>query len=344
MQDKLKALARAGREQIAQAAGLDELKEIRIKLLGRKGELTAILRGMGQVSPAERPALGALANTVKEELEQALAAREQALAEEALAEQLQAEAIDVTLPGRPVRVGHPHPLQQVRREIEDIFLRMGFSIATGPEVETDEYNFELLNIPQDHPAREMQDSFYLTPDILLRTHTSPVQIRHMRERSASAEPLPVRIIAPGRVFRRDVSDATHSAMFHQVEGLVIDKGITMADLKGTLLTFARALYGPDAQVRLRPSYFPFTEPSAEVDVTCAVCHGNGCRVCKGSGWIEILGSGMVHPTVLRNGGYDPEEVSGFAFGMGIERIAMLKYGLDDLRLFFQNDIRFLSQF
>lgn len=341
MREKLQQIEQAGAEQARAAVTLAELRELRVRLLGKKGDLTAVLRGMGALAPEERPVVGALANEVKQRLESMLDQREAELAAAEQAQRLAAEEIDITLPGRPLARGGQHPLLAVRQEIEEIFLGMGFSIAEGPEVEWDELNFELLNIPKDHPARDMQDTFFITDEVLLRTHTSPVQIRHMR---SVAPQVPVRIIAPGRVYRRDAADATHSPIFHQVEGLVIDRNVSMADLKGTLLEFARALYGPETQVRLRPSYFPFTEPSAEVDVSCVFCRGKGCRVCKHSGWLEILGAGMVHPVVLRNGGYDPEEVSGFAFGMGIERIAMLKYGVDDLRHFFQNDFRFLAQF
>lgn len=341
MENRLLAMEREAEGLIASASGPEELKELRVRFLGKKGELTAILRGMGSLTPEERPLIGAKANQAKERLEDMFDRRLDALEAGAVEARLAFEMIDISLPGNHPPRGYRHPLSLVRQQIEEIFLGLGFSIAEGPEIEYDLNNFELLNIPKDHPARDMQDTFYLTGEILLRTHTSPVQIRYMK---SVAPELPVRIIAPGRVYRRDAADATHSPIFHQIEGLVIDRGISMADLKGTLLVFARALYGPDAQVRLRPSYFPFVEPGAEVDVSCVFCRGNGCRVCKGSGWIEILGAGLVHPVVLRNGGYDPEEVSGFAFGMGIERIAMLRYGVDDLRHFFQNDLRFLKQF
>lgn len=329
-------------ETRTQVAGADQaaLRELRVRVLGKKGELTAILRGMGGLPPAERPELGAAANAARDEIEHLLAEAEQRLADAALNARLAAETVDVTLPGRPLALGHKHPLLLTLEEIERIFVSMGFIVAEGPEVETDYYNFQALNIPKDHPARDMQDSFYFSEEICLRSQTSPVQIRTMRR---MAPELPVRIIAPGTVYRRD-DDATHSPMFTQVEMLVVDKGVTMGDLKGTLLTFAREFFGPDASIRLRPSYFPFTEPSAEVDVTCAICHGTGCRVCKGTGWLEILGAGMVHPNVLREGGYDPEEVTGFAFGLGIERAAMLKYGIEDMRHLFANDMRFLRQF
>lgn len=344
---RLEELQRAALDAVGRVDEPAALRELRVRYLGKKGELTQILRGMGGLPAADRPALGALANRVKERLEEALERRERELTEAAEARRIASEAIDVTLPGTEVRRGHRHPLSRVRREIEDIFLGMGYRIEDGPEVELDLFNFELLNIPPEHPARDMQDTFFVTDEIVLRTQTSPVQVRHMRSRTAAGAPdppLPVKIVVPGRVYRRDQVDATHSSIFHQVEGLVIDKGITMGDLKGTLLEFARAFYGPAARVRMRPSYFPFTEPSAEVDVSCTFCRGAGCRICKDSGWLEILGAGMVHPIVLQNGGYDPAQVSGFAFGMGIERIAMLKYGVDDMRHFFQNDMRFLAQF
>ena len=338
--ERLTAAVAELRDALARSDRLEQLEELRVRYLGRKGLIQQALAVMGKLPAAERPQLGRAANEAKAAIEAALAERRQALLERERQQRLEAEALDLTLPGRPPLLGHRHPLSIVLEEIEDIFLSLGFEIAHGPEVEWDYYNFEALNIPRDHPARDMQDSFYLTPDMLLRTHTSPVQVRYME---GKAPELPVRIIAPGRVFRRD-DDATHSPVFHQVEGLLVDRGVAMADLKGTLLEFARRFFGPTAQIRLRPSFFPFTEPSAEVDVSCAVCGGSGCRTCGGSGWLEILGAGMVHPQVLRSGGYDPEEVSGFAFGMGVERLAMLRYGIDDLRLFFQNDLRFLAQF
>lgn len=331
---------------MAQAASAAELEEVRVRFLGKRGRLTAILRALGEVAPEERPVIGGLANEVRDYLTGLLDSRQAVLAAEERERRLAEEAIDVTLPGRRPVLGHRHPLRRVWEEIEAIFRGMGYEVFEGPEIEYDYFNFEALNIPKGHPARDMQDSFYVTDEILLRTHTSPAQIRFMRQR---APRLPVRMIAPGRVYRRD-DDATHSPMFHQVEGLLVDEGISLADLKGTLLAFARQMYGEQARIRLRPSYFPFTEPSAEVDVSCTICGGRGtagaapCRACKGSGWLEVLGAGMVHPVVLANGGYDPEKITGFAFGMGIERLAMLKYGIDDLRLFFQNDVRFLKQF
>ncbi|MCL6450483.1 MAG: phenylalanine--tRNA ligase subunit alpha [Acetobacteraceae bacterium] len=322
---------------VREARTPSELQALRVRYLGRRGELTALLRGVGKLDPALRPEAGRLANEARQAVEAALEEREGALSEAGAG--CGAETLDVTLPGRPVLLGRRHPVTRVRQEVEDIFLRMGFEVAEGPEVELDYYNFELLNMPPDHPARDMQDSFYVTPHILLRTHTSPVQLRYMR---AHAPRLPVRIIVPGKVYRRD-DDPTHAPMFTQVEGLVVDRGITLAHLKGVLEEFARAMFGAETRIRLRPSYFPFTEPSAEVDVSCTLCGGRGCRTCH-NGWLEILGSGMVHPEVLRNGGYDPGKVTGFAFGMGVERVAMLKYGIDDLRHFFINDVRFLRQF
>lgn len=296
---------------------------------------------MGGLSAEERPVIGQVANDVRAAIEAVLADKQAAFDRAETARRLAAETIDVTLPGRSVAAGSVHPLTKVTQEIEDIFLGMGYTIAEGPEVETDYFNFEALNLPKDHPARDMQDSFYITDEILLRTHTSPVQIRAMKNADGAT---PLKVICPGRVYRRDDDDATHSFMFHQIEGLVVGPDIRMSDLKGTLLQFVQAMYGPQVQIRLRPSFFPFTEPSAEVDVTCTQCGGQGCRMCKHSGWIEILGCGMVHPKVLEHGGFDPEKVSGFAFGMGVERIALLKYDIDDIRHFYNNDLRFLGQF
>lgn len=316
-----------------------ELEQIRIQYLGKKGELTAVLRGMGTLSAEERPIIGQLANDVRAEIESALKEKAEAQKNAELEKRLIAEKIDVTLPAGAMKMGKLHPLTQVQRTIEDIFIGMGFSIAEGPEVEYDYYNFQALNIPENHPARDTQDTFYITDNILLRSQTSSVQARVME----NTKP-PIRIISPGRVYRSDAVDATHSPLFHQVEGLVVDKGITMGDLKGMLETFAKTLFGNDTLLRFRPHHFPFTEPSAEVDVSCFVCGGKGCRVCKNEGWIEILGSGMVHPFVLSNCGIDPEVYSGFAFGMGVERIAMKYYGIDDMRLLYENDTRFLEQF
>ncbi|MEW6573523.1 MAG: phenylalanine--tRNA ligase subunit alpha [Bacillota bacterium] len=325
---------------ITAAKSLQEIEAARVRFLGRKGELTQILRQMGSLSDEERPLIGQRANELKERVERALAERTAVLRDQAISSKLQAEAIDVTLPGHPVMVGHRHPLNLIRAEIEEIFLGLGFSIAEGPEVELDYYNFEALNLPKDHPARDMQDTFFISDEVLLRTHTSPVQVRTLERLAPN---LPVKVIAPGKVYRRD-DDATHSPMFHQVEGLAVDTDIRFSDLKGILLAFAREMFGAETRMRFRPSYFPFTEPSAEVDISCFNCGGEGCRICKDTGWLEILGAGMVHPRVLAVSGYDPEKCRGFAFGMGIERIAMLKYGVGDLRLFFDNDLRFLSQF
>jgi phenylalanyl-tRNA synthetase alpha chain len=316
-----------------------ELEEVRVRFLGRQGELTQLLRSLGTLPAAERPLVGAAANEAKRELEHVLEGR---LAEAREAERAHArrqQRLDLTLPGRRPPLGAVHPLSRVHDEIVAIFAGLGFSVAEGPDIETDYYNFEALNIPADHPARDMQDTFYLPGGSLLRTHTSPVQVHTML-----AQRPPVRIIVPGRVHRRDIPDASHSPVFHQVEGLAVDRHVTMADLKGTLELFAREMFGPRSRIRFRPSFFPFTEPSAEVDVVCFLCGGEGCRVCKQSGWLEILGSGMVHPRVLDNVGYDTEAFTGWAFGMGIERIAMLKYGVDDIRLFYDNDLRFLGQF
>jgi phenylalanyl-tRNA synthetase alpha chain len=336
---RVDAILREAREAVDTARSAAELAEVRVKFLGRQGALTQLLRSLGALAPEARPAVGAAANEAKRELEGLLEARlGGALEAERRAERARGR-LDLTLPGRRPPRGALHPLTRVHDEIVAIFAGLGFSIVEGPEVETDYYNFEALNIPRDHPARDMQDTLYLSESTLLRTHTSPVQIRVMQ-----AQRPPVRIIVPGKVYRRDVADMSHSPMFHQVEGLAVDRHITMGDLKGTLELFAREMFGPGSRIRFRPSFFPFTEPSAEVDVLCFVCRGDGCRLCRQGGWLEILGSGMVHPQVLKNVGYDPEEVTGWAFGMGIERIAMLKYGIDDLRLFFENDVRFLRQF
>lgn len=341
MQARLNEMRQMALEQIAQVTGGSQLQDLRVKYLGKKGELTEILRGMGSLSAEERPLVGQIVNEVREALEAAFSSKQTELEQAVLAQKLASEKIDVTLPGRPIPAGTMHPLSRVIEEAEDIFMGLGFEVAEGPEVELDHYNFEMLNLPKDHPARDMQDSFYITEEILLRTQTSPVQARTM---IAKAGKTPVKIICPGKVYRRDDDDATHSHQFMQIEGLVIGKGISMSDLKGTLLTFARQMFGENQKIRLRPSFFPFTEPSVEVDIQCVMCGGEGCRMCKHTKWIEILGAGMVHPNVLRMGGYDPEEVSGFAFGMGVERIALLKYGIDDIRHFYTNDVRFLRQF
>lgn len=340
MEEKLNAILADAREALAKTDNLDELNEVRVRYLGKKGSLTTVLRGMGGLTPEERPRVGQLANEVRTEIENILEQRLVEIKGKVKAIKLAGEKIDVTLPGTPFLTGHKHPLTAVQEEIENIFLGMGYSIEEGPEIEMDYYNFEALNLPKDHPARDMQDSFFISPEVLLRTHTSPVQVRTM-ERTVPY--LPVRIIAPGKVYRRD-DDATHSPMFHQVEGLVIDKRITFGDLKGTLQAFAEKMFGAKTRTRFRPSYFPFTEPSAEVDISCGMCDGKGCRVCSHTGWLEILGCGMVHPRVLEMSGYNSEDVTGFAFGMGIERIAMLKYDIDDMRLLFDNDLRFLAQF
>jgi phenylalanyl-tRNA synthetase alpha chain len=340
MLEKLKELEQGAKERIESAGSTEQLQEIRIHYLGKKGAITALLRGMGQLPPEQRPKIGKRANALRDLIEQLLQEREACLQAQETEQRWERERIDITLSGRPMMLGQKHPLTLIINEVKDIFTGLGFQVATGPEIESDYYNFEALNMPADHPARDMQDSFYFTSRYLLRTHTSPVQIRTME---LKAPHVPLRIIVPGKVYRRD-DDATHSPMFHQVEGLAVDRGITMADLKGTLLLFAREMFGPERCIRLRPSFFPFTEPSAEVDISCVICNGDGCRVCGQTGWLEILGAGMVHPRVLEVGGYDPRVVTGFAFGMGVERIAMLKYGIDDLRLFFSNDLRFLKQF
>lgn len=341
MEEKLKALQAKAMQQINEAAhSMQALQDVRVKYLGKKGEVTALLKGLGKLSPEERPKMGALVNTVREALEGYIEEVKAKIEAREMEERLAAEAVDITLPGRTARQGHLHPLTQVNEMIESFFMKMGYTVAEGPEIENDYFNFECLNLPADHPARDMQDSFYITDSVLLRTHTSPVQARTLQSHEPNS---PVRIIAPGKVYRWDY-DATHSPVFHQVEGLVVDKGITFADLKGTLEAFLRHVFGEQTKVRFRTSFFPFTEPSAEVDISCCMCGGKGCRVCSHTGWLEILGCGMVHPNVLRLNGYDPNEVSGFAFGMGVERIAMLLYGIGDLRLFYEDDVRFLQQF
>jgi phenylalanyl-tRNA synthetase alpha chain len=323
---------------VESSASLAALEDARVRFLGRKADLTTLLRSIPQLPVDERPAVGKFGNVVKRELEQALEERQAQLETLELVESLETDSIDVTLPGLTLPRGHLHLITSTQREIEDIFVSMGYEVAEGPEIETDYYNFEALNHPADHPARSLHDTFFVSDDILLRTHTSPVQVRTMEKHAP-----PVYIIAPGKAYRRD-SDATHTPMFHQVEGLVVDRDVTLADLKGTLEVFARAMFGADRRIRLRPHFFPFTEPSVEVDVSCMICDGAGCRICKRSGWLEILGAGMVDPNVFGFVGYDPEEYTGFAFGMGIERIAMLKHGVTDLRLFYENDLRFVRQF
>lgn len=339
VRQELEAIRMQASQELKQAAEQKALENLRIKYLGKKGELTAILKKMGSLSPEERPVIGQLANDVRSFLEDELTQRARELREAELQNRLENERIDVTLPGQKRELGAQHPLSIVLEEIKEIFVGMGFDIVEGPEVEYDYYNFEALNIPKNHPSRDTQDTFYINDNILLRTQTSPVQVRVMEK-----EKPPIRIISPGRVYRSDTPDATHSPLFHQIEGLVVDKGVTFADLKGTQEAFVKRLYGNDSVVRFRPHHFPFTEPSAEVDTQCFMCHGKGCRLCKGEGWIELWGCGMVHPKVLANCGIDPEVYSGFAFGMGLERLVMRKYGIDDLRLFYENDVRFLKQF
>jgi phenylalanyl-tRNA synthetase alpha chain len=330
MRQQLQALAAEATAAITQAADLNDLRDVSVKYLGKKGKLTTILRGIGSLPPTERPLLGSLANEMRVHLEQQLVEKENRLREMVCNERFRLEKLDVSLPGLSTRVGSIHPLNRVVEQIEDLFIAMGFEIAEGPEVETDYYNFEALNLPQNHPARDMQDSFYITPDLLLRTHTSPVQVRTLERKEGR---VPVRIICPGKVYRRDEDDATHSHQFTQMEGLVVDRGISMSELHGVLLTFVQKMFGEGSEIRLRPSYFPFTEPSVEVDIFHPI-----------RGWLEILGAGMVHPQVLAKVGYDAERYTGFAFGMGVERVAMLKYDIDDVRHFYQNDLRFLRQF
>ena len=339
MKAELEAIAKQALEELKGAQDLKVLDAVRVKYLGKKGELTAILKQMGKLSAEERPVIGQLANQVRADIEQMLEQTKTDLEAKALDIRLAGETLDVTLPGKKKALGKKHPLTIVLDVLKEIVVGMGFEIATGPEVELDYYNFEALNIPKDHPSRDTQDTFYISDNVLLRTQTSPMQIRTMEKKKP-----PIRIIAPGRVYRSDAVDATHSPLFHQVEGLVVDKGITMADLKGTLEVFVKRLYGDSTVVRFRPHHFPFTEPSAELDVQCFHCHGEGCSLCKGEGWIEILGCGMVHPHVLEMCNIDPEEYTGFAFGVGLERIALLKYEIDDMRLLYENDIRFLKQF
>ncbi len=339
MKEQLLGILEEAKKVLSAAQSAAELEDARVRFLGKKGDLTAVLRGMGKLSAEERPVIGQVANDVRAEIEELLESKKSAMLEKERTEKLKAEKIDVTMAGRKPELGKRHPLTTVLDEVKNIFIGMGFSIAEGPEVELDYYNFEALNIPKDHPARDTQDSFYITDNVVLRSQTSPVQVRVMEKQKP-----PLRIISPGRVYRSDAVDATHSPVFHQIEGLVVDKGITMADLKGTLETFLKTLYGPEAKIRLRPHHFPFTEPSAEVDVSCFVCGGKGCRVCKGEGFIEILGAGMVHPKVLERCGIDPNVYSGFAFGLGLERVVMRRMNIDDLRLFYDNDLRFLKQF
>lgn len=340
MKEQIEKICKQAKQEWEQAQDKKALNEVRVKYLGKKGELTAVLRGMGNVSPEERPLMGSLVNKAKEEIETYIKQKEEQFDKQELEEKLEKETIDVTLPSNKIRRGSKHPLNRIIEEIEDLFVSMGYDVATGPELETDEYCFERLNLPKGHPARDMQDSFYITPEYLLRTQTSSVQARTMME---NKEKTPIRMICPGKTYRRE-DDATHSHQFNQVEGLVVDKGISLADLKGTLEVFVHKMLGEDLALRFRPSYFPFTEPSYEVDVTCFKCKGKGCNLCKQTGWIEILGSGIVHPNVLRVNGYDPEVYSGFAFGTGLDRLAMFKYGITDMRYLYTNDVRFLNQF
>ncbi|RDW16290.1 phenylalanine--tRNA ligase subunit alpha [Oceanobacillus arenosus] len=341
MKEQLQAIQVEALEKIAGTDEIKALQEIRVAYLGKKGSLTGVLKGMGKLSKEERPVIGEIANKVRDAITTALDAKNEKLEQIALEKQLEAEAIDVTLPGKPVKQGGPHLLTSIVEEIEDLFIGMGYEVREGPEVETDYFNFEALNLPKNHPARDMQDTFYITNELLMRTHTSPVQARTMKEYKGEKA---FKMICPGKVYRRDNDDATHSHQFTQIEGLYVDKNVRMSDLKGTLDVFAKKMFGEDREIRLRPSFFPFTEPSVEMDISCKVCHGEGCSVCKGTGWIEILGGGMVHPRVLEMAGYDPREYSGFAFGMGPERIAMLKYGVNDIRAFYTNDKRFLKQY
>ena len=339
MKERLEQIKAEAVARIQEADVPEKLNDVRVKFLGKKGELTAVLKGMKDVAPEERPKVGQLVNDTRAAIEELLEESKTRMEKAIREEKLKAEVIDVTLPSKKNSVGHRHPNTIALEEVERIFIGMGYEVVEGPEVEKDYYNFEALNIPADHPAKDEQDTFYVNGEMLLRTQTSGVQVHEMEKGK-----LPIRMIAPGRVFRADEVDATHSPSFHQVEGLVIDKNITFADLKGTLAEFAKELFGEDTKVKFRPHHFPFTEPSAEMDVSCFKCGGKGCRFCKGEGWIEILGCGMVHPRVLRMSGIDPEEYSGFAFGVGLERIALLKYEIDDMRLLYENDIRFLKQF
>ena len=339
MKDEIEKIKVESTEELKKIQDLKELETFKVKYLGKKGSLTTILRGMKDLSAEERPVIGSLVNQVRDLLENLISEKEKELKRQELEKRLQTENIDVTEPGKRVKLGSIHPITQIINEVEDIFLGMGYEIADGPEIEKTIYNFDKLNTPADHPARDVQDTFYITEDIVLRSQTSPVQARVMENQKP-----PIKIICPGAVYRSDAVDSTHSPVFHQLEGLVVDKNISMADLKGTLEIFAKKCLGENTKIRFRPHHFPFTEPSAEADVSCFVCGGKGCRVCKGEGWIELLGCGMVHPNVLRNCGIDPEEYSGFAFGFGVERIAMAKFGIDDMRLLYENDVRFLKQF
>ncbi len=340
MREKLEEISKKSREKIKEIKNSQELNDLKVKVLGKKGELTEILRGMGQIAAEERPVIGSLANKIRNEVENMISEKEAEFKKQELQKELEDETIDITLPATKVKRGSMHPLNRIVEEVEDLFVSMGYDVVSGPELETDEYCFERLNLPKGHPARDMQDSFYITTEYLLRTQTSSVQARTMM---ANEEKTPIRIICPGKTYRKE-DDATHSHQFNQVEGLVVDKNISFADLKGTLEIFMRKLLGENTQLRFRPSYFPFTEPSYEVDVSCFKCSGKGCNLCKQTGWIEVLGSGIVHPNVLKMNGYDPDIYSGFAFGTGLDRLAMFKYGITDMRLLYTNDVKFLSQF
>jgi phenylalanyl-tRNA synthetase alpha chain len=340
MREKLEEISKKSREKIKEIKNSQELNDLKVKVLGKKGELTEILRGMGQIAAEERPVIGSLANKIRNEVENMISEKEAEFKKQELQKELEDETIDITLPATKVKRGSMHPLNRIVEEVEDLFVSMGYDVVSGPELETDEYCFERLNLPKGHPARDMQDSFYITTEYLLRTQTSSVQARTMM---ANEEKTPIRIICPGKTYRKE-DDATHSHQFNQVEGLVVDKNISFADLKGTLEIFMRKLLGENTQLRFRPSYFPFTEPSYEVDVSCFKCSGKGCNLCKQTGWIEVLGSGIVHPNVLKMNGYDPDVYSGFAFGTGLDRLAMFKYGITDMRLLYTNDVKFLSQF
>ena len=339
MKEQLRAISERAAAALKEVKAQSELEELRVAYLGKKGELTSILKQMGKLSAEERPAMGQLANAVRSEIEAKIAEKTALIKKAEQDKKLEKETVDITLPGKKGKKGGLHPLNTVLKDMINIFQSMGFDVVDGPEIETEYYNFEALNVPADHPARDMQDTFYVGDGLILRSQTSATQIRTMENRKP-----PIRMICPGRVYRADDVDATHSPVFHQIEGLVVDKGITMCNLKGTLEQFAREIYGSDTKVKFRPSFFPFTEPSVEVDVSCSECGGKGCRVCKGSGWIEILGAGMVHPRVLERCGIDPEEYSGFAFGIGLDRLTTTRYKISDIRLLFENDIRFLSQF
>ena len=341
MKEKLEALKTEAVIQITASESLKDLNDVRVAYLGKKGPITELMQGMKNLPAEERPQFGAIVNVVKNEIAQLIEEKQVVLEEKEVNEKLAKEQIDITLPGAPIKIGSRHPMTKTVEDIEDLFISLGYSVAEGPEVESDHYNFEMLNLPKGHPARDMQDSFYINEDTLLRTHTSPVQIRTLLKHAGQG---PVKIICPGKVFRRDDDDATHSHQFMQVEGLVVDENVTMADLKGTLEVFVKKMFGESREIRLRPSFFPFTEPSVEVDLSCIFCSGKGCGTCKQTGWIEILGAGMVHPNVLEMAGFDSKKFTGFAFGMGVERIAMLKYGVTDIRGFYTNDVRFLGQF